>query len=359
MLEVDIEKKIGSFFLKSKFTADENITGLLGASGCGKSMTLRCIAGVTKPDKGRIILDGTTLFDSDRKINLPPRERRVGYLFQNYALFPNMTIEKNILLGLNREKNKETKKKRLMEVMRLLEIEELKGRRPAELSGGQQQRAALGRILVGDPKLLMLDEPFSALDAYLREKLQIEIKGLLEKFGKPVLMVTHNRNEAYHLCAQIAVMKEGHILLKKNTKELFDAPVYRAAAEITGCKNIIDAKRLGDHEVFIPSWGISLLTEEELAPDVCAVGIRAHYFSPDIKENCFRIIKTDVLEETFEWIMQFRYTTQNEKSRDIWWRVSKSYDMEGTAGKREMFKVPSILGVLPSDVVPLYPEENS
>ena len=170
-LEVHIEKKLNGFTLRSDFTAGNTATAILGASGCGKSMTLRCIAGIVKPDKGRIVLDGRVLFDSGQHIDLPPQQRGVGLLFQNYALYPhmtvyenmafslklkkapNMTVEQNILCGLKAERDKAARKARCAGMLRALRLEELASRRPAELSGGQQQRTALARILVGKPKI--------------------------------------------------------------------------------------------------------------------------------------------------------------------------------------------------------------
>ena len=150
-LSVDIRKRLGSFTLDVNFTAERGITSLLGASGCGKSMTLKCIAGIEKPDEGVIELDGRTLYDSAKGINLPPQARRVGYLFQNYALFPNMTVRQNILCGLNREKDRAVKQRRLREMLKMMQLEGFEERKPAQLSGGQQQRVALARILVSDP----------------------------------------------------------------------------------------------------------------------------------------------------------------------------------------------------------------
>ena len=193
-LHVDVRKALGSFTLDVSFTAENGITSLLGASGCGKSMTLKCIAGIEKPDEGRIELDGRVLFDSEAGINLPPQKRRVGYLFQNYALFPNMTVRQNILCGLNREKDRAAKEQRLRDMLQMMQLEGLEERKPAQLSGGQQQRVALARILVNDPQILLLDEPFSALDSNLRDSLKVELRDLLKRFGREVLMVTHDRN---------------------------------------------------------------------------------------------------------------------------------------------------------------------
>ena len=162
-LYVDIEKKLGSFHLRAKFEVDGETLALLGASGCGKSMTLKCIAGIERPDRGQIILDGETLFDSEKHIDLPPQKRRVGYLFQQYALFPSMTAEQNILCCI-RSGTRAEKRRALAEAVRMFRLEGLEKKLPAQLSGGQQQRVALARILCSRPKAILLDEPFSALD---------------------------------------------------------------------------------------------------------------------------------------------------------------------------------------------------
>ena len=242
-LIVDIEKRLSAFTLRAQLEAEGGVVGLLGASGCGKSMTLKCIAGIETPDSGHIELDGVTLYDSRRRICLPPQKRQVGYLFQNYALFPNMTVRGNILCGLHGERDRAARERAVSEAAQMLQLTDVLGRRPAQISGGQAQRAALARILVSRPKLLMLDEPFSALDSHLRVRLQWELRELLAGLGQSTLLVTHDRNEAYHLCGEIAVMDAGRILAKKPTKALFADPGSVRAAQITGCKNIARARR--------------------------------------------------------------------------------------------------------------------
>jgi molybdate transport system ATP-binding protein len=234
MLTVVIQKKLGAFSLSVSFNAAEGVTGILGASGCGKSMTLRCIAGIEKPDHGRITLDGAVLFDSEQGINLKPQERKVGYLFQNYALFPNMTVEKNILCGLYHEKDRAKRRQMLDDTIHLLKLEGLEKHMPSQLSGGQQQRVALARILVNKPRLLMLDEPFSALDSHLRGQLRIQMKKLLDHYGGQTLIVTHNSDEACDLCGRIALMDAGAILTLKPTKELFREKVTVTYERIEG-----------------------------------------------------------------------------------------------------------------------------
>ena len=342
-LSAAFSKKLGHFQLDVNLHANAGIMGILGASGCGKSLTLKCLAGIEKPDTGKIVLDGVTLFDSEKGINLPPQKRKTGYLFQNYALFPNMNVAQNILCGLHFEKNKMTKKSALNDIINIMQLNGLEAHKPHELSGGQQQRVALARILVGEPNLLMLDEPFSALDAHLRGFLQLQMHELLKKFNKTVLMVTHDRNEAYRLCDNIALISNGKIIIIKNTKELFAHPQSRQAAIMTGCKNIIDAKKTGDYEITVPDWGVSFKTAHPPDDKLCAVGIRAHYFNAKTSHNRYPVRFVSQMEEPFEFIYQFRYQNQNQFSPDIWWRLPKD--------KKET--QPNELGVAPQNVLPL------
>ena len=352
-LLVDIHRDLGGFVLDAAFEAENGITCLLGSSGCGKSFTLKCIAGIEKPDRGHIELDGVVLFDSEKHINLPPQKRQVGYLFQNYALFPNMTVRQNILCGLNREKDRTAKECRLQEMLRLMRLEGLENHRPAQLSGGQQQRVALARILVNDPRMLMLDEPFSALDSHLRDSLKIELRDMLLSYGREVLMVTHSRDEAYNMSSRIAVMDSGRLLCMKPTKELFANPGNTSAAILTGCKNIIAAKKLSPHEVEVPDWGICLQTQEEVRDGLTAIGIRAHYFNPSTARNRFPVTYLEEMEEPFEVILQFHYTGQAPGSSPVWWRINKE--------KRPQ-QFPAELGIAPANILLLYdraPETTS
>ncbi|MGN1369784.1 MAG: sulfate/molybdate ABC transporter ATP-binding protein [Aristaeellaceae bacterium] len=343
-LLVDIVKKLDGFTLQVKFETEGGVLGLLGASGCGKSMTLKCIAGIETPDSGRIILDGVTLYDSKQHICLPPQQRHVGYLFQSYALFPNMTVRQNILCGLHGEKDKHRREAEVKRVAELLQLQGLLHHKPHQLSGGQAQRTALARILVSRPKLLMLDEPFSALDSHLRVRLQWELRELLSQLGQSVLLVTHDRDEAYHLCADIAVMDAGRILVKKPTKALFADPGSMRAAQITGCKNITPARRLSEYELEAPEWGIRLTTAFPVPDDVCAVGIRAHYFNPKAPGNNNPVRLVGQMEEPFEWILEFRWAGQQEGSTAIWWRIPKD---------KRPAEFPPTLGVSPANVLPL------
>ena len=287
-----------------------------------------------------------TLFDSENGIDLPPQKRHVGYLFQNYALFPNMTVRQNILCGLRYEKDRRERVRQCDEMMRLLMLEGLENHKPSQLSGGQAQRVALARIMVNRPRLLMLDEPFSALDTHLRDRLQIELRELLRGFGKEVILVTHNRDEAYHMCDSLAVISGGRIMAKKPTKELFADPGSVEAASITGCKNIVPAVKSGEFEVTVPDWGgIRLVTRAPVGDGLRAIGIRAHYFNPTAGQNRYPVTFDKEMEEPFETIILFRYEGQSPDSPEIWWRLPK---------EKRPREFPSELGIAPANILLLY-----
>ncbi len=321
-LEVNIEKKLDGFILRSEFSAGDTATALLGASGCGKSMTLRCIAGIVKPDSGRIVLDGQVLFDSEQHIDLPPQQRGAGLLFQNYALFPNMTVEQNILCGLKAEKNRAARQARCAEMLRAMRLEKLARRYPAQLSGGQQQRTALARILVGNPRILMLDEPFSALDSYLREEVEGEVGSLLSGFDGTALLVTHNRDEAYRLCPEMVVLDSGRVLRTGHTRDVFADPRSVTAARLTGCKNILPCTRVDAHTVRLPGWNAPLQLALPVPKNCTAVGIRAHDFAPCSPDalNALPVKPLSSSENPFDW--NFICTAPDHDTR-LWWKVSK------------------------------------
>ncbi len=206
-LTVDIEKRFKGFTLRAAFEAGNETLALLGASGCGKSMTLRCIAGIEKPDRGRIVLDGVTLFDSGSHIDLKPQQRRVGLMFQHYALFPQMTVAQNVACGARAFLKGPALDKAVADALNAFGLAELKDRLPGQLSGGQQQRTALARIMIGKPDILMLDEPFSALDSHLRFLMEQEVRQVIRRFGKTVLLVSHNRDEVFRMAARVAILR--------------------------------------------------------------------------------------------------------------------------------------------------------
>ena len=345
-LEVTIAKRFEGFTLHADFTAGNTAAAILGASGCGKSMTLRCIAGVVKPDSGRIVLDGRVLFDSEKGIDLPPQQRNVGLLFQNYALFPNMTVEQNILCALKKEKDPAARKAACGSALRAMRLEELAHRLPNELSGGQQQRAALARILAGRPRILMLDEPFSALDSYLREEVEGEVGSLLSNFDGTALLVTHDRDEAYRLCREMIVMDSGEVLRAGTTKEVFADPRRLTAARLTGCKNILPCVRVDEHHVRLTGWERELTVALPVPEECCAVGIRAHDFAPEAAdgENRMSVQVGASSENPFDWNV---ICTAADDAGKLWWKVSK------TTLSSPPPQAPAYLRVAPENIMPL------
>ena len=221
-LQVDIKKNWKDFSLDVRFDLDKGPLGILGASGCGKSMTLKCIAGIWRPDAGKIVLNGRTLFDSEKKIDLKPQKRRVAYLFQDFALFPNMTVEENVGAGITLpKKEKEEQIHKMIEKFHLMGQEK---KYPFQLSGGQKQRTALARIMAYRPDVILLDEPFPALDAYLKEQLLLELLELLKDYSGDVILVTHSRDEAYKICPELMIVWEGRQMEKGSTRALFQNP---------------------------------------------------------------------------------------------------------------------------------------
>lgn len=300
-ITVEIKKAFGDFTLNVKFAGQSDRIGILGASGCGKSMTLRCIAGIETPSEGLIIANGRLLFDSRNAVNVRPQKRNVGYLFQNYALFPTMTVRENIRAGIRgsrREKNS-----RAQEMMEKFQIAPFSNRLPGELSGGQQQRVALARILAYEPEVILLDEPFSALDMYLKDRLQKDMAQMLRDYRGTVILVSHNRDEVYRFSEELLVMEDGRSVIYGGTKEIFENPRHRETAKLTGCKNIAGIERVDGHTAKVRGWGLLLHTEKEIPADASYVGYRAHDFVPvwgNRGRNCIKAVVTHVADLPFE-----------------------------------------------------------
>ncbi|HLO85052.1 MAG TPA: molybdate ABC transporter permease subunit [Nostocaceae cyanobacterium] len=277
-LVVDIEKQLASFTLNSAFTAQQETLGVLGGSGSGKSMTLRCIAGVETPTKGRIVLNGQTLFDSEKKINVPSHRRKVSLVFQNYALFPHMTVAQNIAFGLQ-HLPKARRVQRVNQKLALLQLQGLGDRYPHQLSGGQQQRVALARALATDPEVLLLDEPFSALDTYLRAQVERQLIETLSTYSGVTLFVTHNLEEAYRVCEKLMVMSGGQAIAFDTKHQIFEHPRTLRVAQLTGCKNFSRATPVRSNAVKAIDWGVTLQVVEAIPDDLADIGIRAHQIS--------------------------------------------------------------------------------
>jgi molybdate transport system permease protein len=275
-LEVAIEKNVPGFRLAVEFTSDGSPLGLLGPSGSGKTMALRAIAGLETPDRGRIVLQGRVLFDSERRINLPARERRIGLLFQNYALFPHLNVAENIAFGL-RQLPEADRKRRVSQQLSSAHLDGLAERHPATLSGGEQQRVALARALAIEPAALLLDEPFSALDTHLRSALERQLRETLTNYRGSTLFVSHNLEEAYRVCEKLVVLANGSVAAQGPKEEIFRHPPTLEVARVTGCKNFSRARRLADGRVEAIDWGCTLRITQEQARPPEHVAIRAHH----------------------------------------------------------------------------------
>lgn len=284
-LLVHIKKQLQGFNLEVSFQENEGILGFLGASGSGKSMTLRCIAGIDTPDSGRIILNDRVLFDSEKKINVPIRKRKVGFLFQNYALFPHLTVENNIGFGLHKKVSKEEIRKIINNKISMLRLSGLENRFPFELSGGQQQRVALARALVTEPDILLLDEPFSALDEYLRAQMVEELSEDLSNYNGKIIFVTHNMEEAYQLCHRICVFSKGRIEEQGTREDIFKNPSTITTANLTGCKNISKARLIESNTVEAVDWGCKIQLPADADAQIKYIGLREHYITLDDNYN--------------------------------------------------------------------------
>ena len=375
-LEVHITKKLNNFTLQADLTSDGNCTGILGESGCGKSMFLKCISGIETPDSGSIVLDGRVLFNSEKKINLPPQKRNVGYLFQNYALFPSMTVSENIASGIQSGKHFLSRRDKakvaaiVKEQIERCRLQGLENSYPSQLSGGQQQRTALARMLAVNPSIIMLDEPFSALDSHLKEAMQTEMHEIIRNYPGNILIVSHSRDELYRLCDSLYIMNQGIFVQNGAIKDVFQTPGSVQAAILTGCKNITPVNKISQYQVEAPEWGITFTSACPVNETITHIGIRAHFFhlvsKPDQTlphqetsakhktfhenpadydtntENIFQAQVVDMNERPFEYDY---YLKTISSTQSFLWKVHKVSDMEFQKGDWLTFRV------LPKDVM--------
>ena len=333
MLNVNIQKKLKEFDLDIDFEFEKGCLGILGPSGCGKSMTLKSIAGIVNPDEGFISLNDNIYFDSKQKINLKPQKRNVGYLFQNYALFPNMTVEENIAVGVPKDDDRT-----VSEMIKRFHLEGLEKRYPGQLSGGQQQRVALARIMAYGPDVILLDEPFSAMDAYLKEQLRMELVNSLRDFDGFSIMVTHNRDEAFQFCDELIVLDKGKVIAKGDTYEVFENPRKVQVARLTGCKNISKIEIIDDYHLKSLDWGLVLEVSERISSNITHIGIRAHNFvsANEGDVNSFDTKDSTLLEMPFEWEITLAH--------GLWWKRDKQI-------RDHEFVIPDYLKVDPKDII--------
>ncbi len=318
-LVVDIKKNFKTFTLDVSFEAGNETLGFLGASGCGKSLTLRSIAGIETPDEGKIIVDGEVYFDRVRgkrpSVNLTPQQRKTSMLFQNYQLFPNLTVTQNITAGLSRDTSKEEAERVIEAQLARFGLQGKAKRYPAQLSGGQQQRVALARMLAARPNILMLDEPFSALDAHMKSALEQNLLGLFEEFGGTILYISHDIDEAFRFCDRIAVVEDGHIEEISSKQDLVNSPKSLASIKLSGCKNTTPVKRIDEHHVALLDYGITVKCDQAVPQDAAYYGVRAFYIEQASQPgpNVFRARCDRVSDARFDRTVMLSFVDADPK----------------------------------------------
>lgn len=343
-LSVSIKKSFPAFTLDVDIEAGNETIGWLGESGCGKSLTMRCIAGIETPDEGKIVVNGKTFFEREAgkrpTVNLSPQERKTALLFQNYMLFPNLTVAENVAAGIDRKLPKEERNAQVDAELKRFGLDGFGKRYPSQLSGGQQQRVALARMLAAKPDILMLDEPFSALDAHLKGVLEQNLAGLFETFHGTILYVSHDIDEALRFCDRIAVIEKGHVMEVSTGNNLVNNPQSAASIRLSGCKNTTPAHRIDDHRVFLPAWGIEVETDKPAPQNLTYMGVRA-FFLERAKEpgrNTYRVRVVRTSDSRFDRSVLLEFLdrtpssdpvveqTENEMKyleQHLFWRVDK------------------------------------
>ncbi len=305
MLEVKVKKSFRGFTLDVELSIDRKILAVLGPSGSGKTMTLQCIAGLMKPDQGCITLNDTVVLDTARNINLPARQRGVGFVFQNYALFPHLKVEDNIGYGI-RHLQKDERLNRITGLLEKMHLAGLGHRYPSQLSAGQQQRVALARAIAPEPALLLLDEPFSALDAQVKERLELELLNIQDFFKGNIIFVTHNLAEGFKLASNIAVYESGRVVQCDEKNTVIESPANRVVARLTGVRNMMPGTVTHVNgrsaHVHVPELGGQLRIESRTnglaVGQEVTIGIRPEYVRmiDEPRENTFRCRASRIVE---------------------------------------------------------------
>lgn len=344
-LSVQILKKLDEYTLNVKLETAGERTALLGASGSGRTAALRCIAGFDTPDRGRIVLNDRVLFDSEKRINLSPRRRHIGFLFPDYALFPHMTVRQN-LLAAAQTLPQEKRAAAVNEALRSFRLEAEEARFPGELSGVERRRAALARMLLTEPEALLLDEPFAAIDAHLRWQAELELSELLRGYDGDVLLSTSDRGEACRLCETVSVFSNGNAGRKTEVRELLYDPGTVSAAQVSGCENFSRIRRVDPMHVRCLSWGVTLRTSEPVENAVTYVGVHASSFhiAAGGEPNRFDARVMRVIEDAFSTIVLLSPESGSSLLR---------MELPRAAGRGIKTGDLVLLGVAPERVLPL------
>lgn len=313
---------------------------ILGPSGSGKSTLLRCVNLLETPTDGRIFFEDTEI--TAKKTDINKVRAKVGMVFQNFNLFPHLTAKKNVMLAQQKvlHRAKEEAEKVAVEQLTRVGLADRVDYKPSELSGGQQQRVALARMLAARPGILMLDEPFSALDAHLKSVLEQNLVSLFDAFHGTVLYVSHDIDEALRFCDRIAVVEAGRITETGTGDDLVNRPQSLAGVKLSGCKNATAAVRAGERSVRLPKWGIEAATSAAVPEDVKALGVRAFFLQrvDGPGENCYRVRVDRVSDSRFERTVLLGFLDRDESEaptvsrtddemkylhQHLFWRVDK------------------------------------
>lgn len=320
LLEVKVKKKLGSFTLDVDFSVDNEILAVLGPSGSGKTVTMQCVAGLIRPDEGIIKLNGEVLFDSAHHINLSAQRRKIGFVFQNYALFPHLTVRENIEYGISHQSRSE-RDERVAELLVKTNIQGLADRYPRQLSSGQQQRVALARTLAPEPELILLDEPFSALDIVRTERLELELLALQRFYKGGMIIVTHDFSQGYRLGSKIAIYESGRIVQWDDRDRVISSPASHTVARLMGVKNLARGHIIGQEgrkaTIALPALGCSLraIVNEDAVLGMyqpVTLGIRPEYISVTdrLRENTLLGAASQIVDEVTHVNYYFQISTE-------------------------------------------------
>lgn len=323
-LSFRIKKELGSFSLDLSYSSVNKSCAILGASGAGKSVLLRCLSGLEMPDAGNITVNGDTLFDAKSAKNIDTARRRIGHVFQNYALFSHMCVFDNVGFGL-KSINSSERRMRVMRILGEVGLDSCQSMYPREISGGQQQRVAVARALVTEPGLLLLDEPLSALDSHLKYQMERLLARSVREFRGITLMVTHNLEEAFRICDDLMVLDEGKIIAFGEKHRIFSQPGNVRTAILTGCKNISPIRQISNsNKVIADSWGgveVLMPATNNEGDEFKSIGIRAHQLivrgadaNNATEINSFPCWLADVNESPHRMSLHLRLTAHSNKS---------------------------------------------
>ena len=302
------------------------LVAIIGQSGSGKSTFMNMLGCLDVPTSGKYYLNGTDVSEMTDNELSEVRNHEIGFIFQGFNLIANLNAIENVELPLiYRGIDRKTRHELAIESLKMVGLEKRMDHKPGEMSGGQQQRVALARIMAYEPSVILLDEPFSALDVFLKDRLQQEMMELLSDYDGTVILVSHSRDEIYRFSEELLVIDDGKQICYGDTKEIFDHPKKVEAARLTGCKNIVPAERLDAHHVRIPDWGTCLHLKQMIDVDITHIGLRAHEFIPvwgEREDNCIPVKVKGKAEFPFEW--KYFLKGETEESDDICWYVQKT-----------------------------------